>query len=87
MEYPRHGRVAGIVATLFKLDPSAMTWSDLSSAITGPSPPPRYGHGFAAAGGKLYVHAGWNGQCEHLAARTHLPSSPLRIRGVVQLWF
>jgi hypothetical protein len=61
------------VATLFKFDPSAMTWKDLSSAVTGPSPLPRNSHGFAAAGGKLYVHAGWNGQCEHFG---HPPPAP-----------
>ena len=39
-------------------DPVAMAWTDLSAAASGTPPSPRYGHGFTAAGDKLYVHGG-----------------------------
>ena len=39
-------------------DPVAMAWTDLSAAASGTPPSPRAGHGFTAAGGKLYVHGG-----------------------------
>jgi hypothetical protein len=46
---------------LFEFDPSTMAWTDLT-AVAGGSPPAGRGfHGFAAAGGRLYVHAGWGG--------------------------
>ena len=41
-------------------DPFVMAWTDLSYPASGTPPSPRYGHGFTAAGGKLYVHGGWN---------------------------
>ena len=37
-----------------------MAWTDLSAAASGTPPPPRTGHGFTAAGGRLYVHGGWD---------------------------
>ncbi len=39
-------------------DPVAMTWEDLSAAASGTPPAARCLHGFAALGGKLYVHGG-----------------------------
>jgi hypothetical protein len=41
-------------------DPAAMVWTDLSNAADGVRPSARYGHGFTAAGGRLYVHAGYS---------------------------
>ncbi len=35
-----------------------MAWTDLSAAVSGAPPAPRYGHGFAAAGGLLYSFGG-----------------------------
>ena len=45
---------------MFVFDPVELTWSDMSSKISGVAPSPRLGHGFAAAGGKLFVHGGYN---------------------------
>ena len=45
-------------------DPSNRTWTVLSQA--GNPPRARYYHGFAAAGGLLYVHAGSDGSGERL---------------------
>ncbi len=35
-----------------------MAWTDLSAAVAGAPPAPRYGHCFAAAGGELYTFGG-----------------------------
>ena len=43
---------------LYKYDPVSMAWTNLSSNASGTRPCPRYGHGFMAAGGRLYVHGG-----------------------------
>ena len=43
----------------FAFDFASVTWI-VPPAAAGLSPPPRYGHGFAAAGGRLYVHGGSN---------------------------
>ncbi len=40
----------------FNID--AKVWTDLSSPVLGTKPTARDGHGFASAGGKLYVHGG-----------------------------
>jgi hypothetical protein len=45
---------------MFVFDPVELTWSDMSSKISGVAPSPRFGHGFAAAGVKLFVHGGYN---------------------------
>jgi hypothetical protein len=42
----------------FVFDPSAMAWNDLSPSTNGAGPSARRSHGFTAAGGKLFVHAG-----------------------------
>ena len=34
-------------------------WTDLTGLTRGPAPVPRSDHGFAAAGGALYVHGGY----------------------------
>ena len=46
---------------LYKLDLSTMTWMNVSTSGTSPSP--RVFHGFASANGKLYVFGGfdWSG--------------------------
>jgi hypothetical protein len=41
-------------------DPVKLAWSDISDKISGVAPPPRRGQGFASAGGKLFVHGGYN---------------------------
>lgn len=33
-------------------------WSELSGALVGPAPTARDSHGFAEAGGRLFVHGG-----------------------------
>jgi hypothetical protein len=50
--------IAGSSNDLHAYEPTSMTWFDLSSYVLGALPPVRQGHGFASAGGKLYVHAG-----------------------------
>ena len=44
---------------LYVYDPVAMAWTNLSAAASGIPPCPRAGHGFTAAGDRLYVHGGW----------------------------
>jgi hypothetical protein len=46
---------------LHSFDPANMTWSLLSAAAGSSGPAARWGHGFTSAGGKLYVHGGYNG--------------------------
>ena len=48
----------GMLGDLHVYDPVAMAWTDLSAAASGTLPSPRAGHGFTAAGGKLYLHGG-----------------------------
>ena len=36
-----------------------MAWTDLTLDVSGIPPSPRYGHGFTAAGARLYVHGGF----------------------------
>ncbi len=49
---------AGFINNLHVYDPATAAWTDISTAINGTSPSPRYLHGFTSAGGKLYVHGG-----------------------------
>ena len=49
---------AGFLVDLLVYDPASIAWTDLSAGASGTLPPPRYGHGFTAAGGLLYVHGG-----------------------------
>jgi hypothetical protein len=50
---------AGNQRDLYSFDPAAMLWAPLSPAAgSAPSPSERYWYGFAAVGGKLYVHGG-----------------------------
>jgi hypothetical protein len=37
-----------------------MEWIDLTGQTRGAAPSPRYDHGFASAGGRLYVHGGFD---------------------------
>ena len=53
---------------LLVYDPVAMAWTDLSAAASGTPPAPRGSHGFAAAGGRLYVHGGYSAQGAAVAA-------------------
>ena len=50
--------LAGPLNDLFSYDPAAMTWTDLSVAVAGNPPTPRFDQGFESAGGKLYVFGG-----------------------------
>jgi hypothetical protein len=40
--------------------PESMTWLNLARYASGDPPSPRENHGFASAGGKLYVYGGEN---------------------------
>ncbi len=58
--------LSGFFNDLHVYDPANMTWTDLSAAVSGTPPSPRYGHGFAGAGGVLYSFGGLgvnNGGC------------------------
>ena len=46
---------------LHAFDPATMTWTSLSDADDARRPLPRDWHGFTSAGGRLYVHGGWDG--------------------------
>jgi hypothetical protein len=52
---------AGALNDLHVYDPAAEAWTDLNCTLSGAPPSPRMGHGFTSAGGKLYVHGGWDG--------------------------
>ena len=43
---------------MFRFDPSALVWEDLTGTVTGEVPSPRDGHGFTAAGDALYLFGG-----------------------------
>jgi hypothetical protein len=62
---------AGQLDDLYMFDPGNMTWT-LLSATSGQRPTNRFGHGFTAAGGVLYVHGGYR---DALPSATS-PSSP-----------
>ena len=53
-----HTFVAEDVNDLYAYDPTSMSWSNLSATASGAPPSPRDSHGFASAGGRLYVHGG-----------------------------
>ena len=38
-----------------------MAWTELSDAVSGAAPSPRYGHGLTSANGNLYTHGGLGG--------------------------
>jgi hypothetical protein len=44
----------------FSFDPVTTAWTLLSVAEDSARPSARGGHGFTSAGGKLFVHAGWD---------------------------
>ena len=48
---------------LFRLDPEALQWTDLTAAAAaaGPTPVGRDRHGFAGAAGVLYLFGGYGG--------------------------
>ena len=50
--------IAEYLQDLHVYDPAAASWMDLSAAVGGSPPPARFGHGFASAGGRLYVFGG-----------------------------
>ena len=52
------GAGGGLDGALYHLDPAAAVWSLVAPSGPGPAPWPRVWHGFAAAGGRLYVSAG-----------------------------
>ncbi len=53
----------GHLDDLFSFNIATMTWT-LLSAANGIRPAARCGHGFASAGGKLYVHGGESPQTD-----------------------
>ena len=50
---------AGFLVDLLVYDPASIAWTDLSAGASGTLPPPRFCHGFTAAGARLYVHGGF----------------------------
>ena len=46
---------------LYVYDPVNMSWTDLSNRLAGNAPSARNSHGFTSMGGRLFVHAGWDG--------------------------
>ena len=50
--------MAVYLGDLHAFDLGTGAWADLSAAASGTPPSPRAFHGFASAGGKLYVHGG-----------------------------
>ena len=54
-------------------DPVNMIWTDLSAsaAVEGILPAARFGHGFTAISGRLYIHGGAGAGGEHCV--THNP--------------
>ena len=63
---------SGLLNDLHAYDPVAMAWTDLSTAISGEPPSPRWNLGFAAAGGRLYAHGG----CSQLTGTRLCPLGP-----------
>jgi len=58
-----HGGVdvdGNVLSDLHAFDPIAVAWTDLTEGVHGIPPQARVSHGFASAGGKLYVHGGYN---------------------------
>ena len=51
------------LADLHVYEPTNRTWTDLSDSMSGSVPAARYRQGFEAAGGQLYLFAGfgWSG--------------------------
>ena len=47
-----------ILGDLHAYDPARRRWTDLSAPAAGVPAPARLGHGFAAAGGRLFVSCG-----------------------------
>jgi hypothetical protein len=48
------------LADLFVFDPTTLTWTELTGSIKGEPPSARMNHAFASAGGRLYIHGGYN---------------------------
>ena len=57
---PSPPRTGAYLGDLHVYDPAAMAWTNLSAAASGTPPFARSGHGFASAGGLLFVHGGFN---------------------------
>jgi hypothetical protein len=57
---------------LFRFDPMALAWTDLTASVLGSLPSPRDGHGFTAAGDALYlfggIFGGTTGRCHSCPA-------------------
>ena len=49
---------AGDLDDLHVYDPAGMAWTNLSSPLSGQPPTSRDSHGFASAGGRLFVYGG-----------------------------
>ncbi len=59
------GTAVGFLGDMHVYNAAGMAWTEISAA-SGISPSPRHYHGFAAAGGKLYVHGGVDAQGDGL---------------------
>ena len=51
-------RPAGALNDLYAYNPAAKAWTNLSAALSGLPPSPRWGLGFTGAAGLLYVWGG-----------------------------
>ncbi len=45
-------------ADFYAFDPERVVWTEITDLLSGPRIPGRCGHGFAAAGGMIYVYGG-----------------------------
>jgi hypothetical protein len=50
---------AGLQVNLLRFDLDTMEWANLTDSTSGTTPRARAYHGFAEAGGKLYVFGGY----------------------------
>jgi hypothetical protein len=69
----------GNLDDLYQLDTASLRWTDLSRQASGPPPSSRFGAGFAAVAGSLFVFGGRNGTWGYDAGsipRARGPDSP-----------
>ena len=62
--------MAGYMGDLFRFTAVGTAWTNLTGAVSGPSPPPRAGHGLASTSGwELFVFGGVGEKGEALVCR------------------
>jgi hypothetical protein len=59
---------------IYRFDPATLEWTDLTHVVTGTVPSRRARMGFAAIGGKLFVHGGEDSTSN---LRSQHPAQPL----------